>query len=355
MKIKELLNILNEIAPFKDSESWDNVGLLIGDKSDNVSGIMTTLDVTREVLEEAIENDINTIVAHHPLIFSKIKSITDDVESKLLKDIIKQDINIIALHTNLDVQSNGVSAMIAEALGLMNHKVLIREIDTTTKLRVNIPENDLETFKDALVEIGFGNQGEYDACFYQYKVKGQFKPNDSADPYIGESGILEYVDEYVIETVFDGDMNKVKQMVDAHPYEEVVYDLYEIKKPSEKGLGVYANFNGSLDDLVYHIETVMNRSVQSVVRGNNAVIKNVSIIGGSGASFIKDAMRKSDCLITGDIKYHEALDAKRDGFNIIDAGHYLEFIMIQGLKNLLKDKVDVKVVGTSVVTDPFER
>ena len=355
MKINDLFKVLNKIAPFKDSESWDNTGLLIGDRTDTVTGIMTTLDVTDEVVDEAISKNINTIVAHHPLIFSKIKTITDDAESKLLKKIIKNDINIFALHTNLDFQSDGVSAMIAESIGLMNSRILIPEIDEAMKLRVNIPEQDLESFKKELIKIGFGKQGNYEACFYQYPVKGQFKPLDSANPYIGERGNIEYVDEYVLEAIFDGNMDMVRQMESAHPYEEVAYDLIEIKKPVEKGLGVYANFNGSMEDLVTNIEKVLGRKVHSVVKGNDEPVKTVSIIGGSGASYIGQAMKKSDCLITGDIKYHEALDAKRDGYNIIDAGHHLEYLMIKGLKELLEKEVDVDVLETTVVTDPFER
>ncbi|CAD2076049.1 Nif3-like dinuclear metal center hexameric protein [Phocicoccus pinnipedialis] len=355
MKVNDLLNVLNTIAPFKDSESWDNTGLLIGDRSDIVRGIMTTLDVTEEVVDEAISKNVNAILAHHPIIFSKIKTITDDAESMLVKKIIKNDINVIALHTNLDFQSDGVSAMIAETIGLKNHKILIPQVEKDMKLRVNVPEEEIESFKEKLVKIGFGKQGDYEECFYQYPVKGQFKPLSSAEPYIGQSDILEYVDEYVLETIFNGNMDMVRQMVDAHPYEEVAYDLIEIKKPVEKGLGVYANFNGTLENLVSNIEKILGRKVHSVVKGHEEKIKKVSIIGGSGASYIKEAMKKSDCLITGDIKYHEALDAKRDGFIIIDAGHHLEYLMISGLKQLLEKEVDVEVVETTVITDPFER
>ncbi|OFL47088.1 MULTISPECIES: Nif3-like dinuclear metal center hexameric protein [unclassified Nosocomiicoccus] len=353
MNIKELMAVLNAVAPFKDAEDWDNVGLLVGSNDNTVTGVMTTLDCNLDVIDEALNENVNTIIAHHPIIFPKISKLDDSYQSKIIKTLIKNDMNLIVMHTNLDHQDDGVSVMIAETLGLKVISPLIRHDEVSYKLRVNIPKEDKETFKKELSDIGFGNQGDYSECFFEYDVQGQFRPNEHANPTIGTHNELEYVDEVIIEAIFDGSTDKILKMIEAHPYEEPAYDVFTITKPTSNGLGVVAEFNGTMDALVKQIKTSSKTPIVNVVKGNDEKLARVAIVGGSGASFISQAMRQADCLITGDIKYHEAFDAKEEGFNLIDAGHYLEYMMIDGLKNKLAEKIDLKVVATNINTNPF--
>ncbi|QYA49197.1 Nif3-like dinuclear metal center hexameric protein [Nosocomiicoccus ampullae] len=353
MNIKQLVEKLNNIAPFNEAEDWDNVGLLVGSNKNEMTGVMTTLDCNLEVIEDAIDNDVNTIIAHHPIIFPKISKLDDSYQSDIIKTLIKNDLNLIAMHTNLDHQSNGVSSIIAKNLGLKVVSPLIRHDEISYKLRVNIPKEDKEDFKKQLNQIGFGNQGDYSECFFEYDVQGQFKPNEQANPTIGTNNELEYVDEVIIESIFDGSREKILNMIEAHPYEEPAYDVFKITKPTSKGLGVVAEFNGTMDDLVEVVRNQSKSPVVNVVKGNDDKMTRVAIIGGSGASFISEARKQADCLITGDIKYHEAFDAKEEGYNLIDAGHYLEYMMIEGLKDLLIEQLDLKVVATKVNTNPF--
>ncbi|GAB3071533.1 Nif3-like dinuclear metal center hexameric protein [Salinicoccus sesuvii] len=357
MKVEELMTVLDEIAPFKDSEKWDNTGLLVGDQKSDVSGILTTLDCAHETVEEAIKAGANVIIAHHPIIFPEISQIIESGTGSVIRSLIKNDIALIAMHTNLDHQPNGVSHMIAETLGFNETEMLIKHEYFYKKLRVNIPKEDVEQLKKDLSAAGVGHQGDYSECFFEYAVKGQFRPNENADPYIGKQGELEHVDEYIVEAIFETahENQVIEALIASHPYEEPVYDVLTLKKPSDKGLGVQFSYDGTLVDLVSLIESNIGRNVVNIVDGGNESIKRVGIIGGAGMSYVDDAFSQGiDVLITGDVKYHEAYDAKLSQMSIIDAGHYAESVMAEGLKRLVEPKVNVDVHATSVSTNPFE-
>ncbi len=120
MKILDLLNQFDSKYPFKLAADFDNVGLLIGDATTEITKVLTTLDVDLEVCIEAVENGCNTIVSHHPLFaFDPLKRICfDSVNGKLVKYVIENNLNIIAMHTNVDNMNGEVSKWIAEEIGL---------------------------------------------------------------------------------------------------------------------------------------------------------------------------------------------------------------------------------------------
>lgn len=356
MDVKELIGVLDKIAPFKDSEDWDNTGLLAGDLNSEVSGILTTLDCGLETVGEAVENDINVIIAHHPIIFPSISNVTEEGVGAIVRKLIKNDINLIVMHTNLDHQPKGVSHMIAELLGFENTEVLIKHQSFYKKLRVNIPGEDREQLKQDLSKAGVGEQGDYSECFFEYPVKGQFRPGDGSDPHIGSQGTLEHVDEYIVEAIFEAahEQRTVDALIASHPYEEPAYDILSINKPSDKGLGVLFEYEGSMDDLVSSVEDSSGLPVVNVVKGSDETIRKVAVIGGSGMSYINQAFANgADVLLTGDVKYHDAYNAKLAGRNIIDTGHYMEIAMAEGLKKLLEDEIDMKVLSTKTSTNPF--
>lgn len=356
MDIKELIGILDRIAPFKDSEEWDNTGLLVGDSDHEVTGILTTLDCGLETVDEALENDINVIIAHHPIIFPTVSKVTENGVGSIIRKLIKYDINLIVMHTNLDHQPKGVSHMIAEQFGFEDTEILIKHQTSYKKLRINIPAENREQLKHDLSKAGVGEQGDYSECFFEYPVQGQFRPGDESDPHIGSRGALEHVDEYIVEAIFEAahEQKTVDALIASHPYEEPAYDILSINKPSDKGLGVLFEYDGTLDTLVSLIEEKSGLSVVNVVKGADKEINKVAVIGGSGMSYINRAfVAGADVLLTGDVKYHEAYDAKLAGRNIIDTGHYMEIVMAEGLKKLVESEIDVKIQATKISTNPF--
>lgn len=358
LKIVDLLKYLNVIAPFSDSEKWDNTGLIVGNKNDTVTGIITALDCSEETVDEAVTKNTNVIISHHPLIFPKISKVINEGQGLVIRKLIKNDINLIVMHTNLDHQKYGVSHMIAARLGYSETEILLPQKGNFKKLRVNINTEDKETFKQNLLKNApLGNMGDYTEVSYEYEVHGQFRPGVAANPTIGMSGQLENVDEYVIEFIFDGrDQRAVIDSVRKyHPYEEPAFDIYSLDRESDTGLGVKFKYGDTLASLVKLIENKSGLKTVNVVSSNDKIINTVGIIGGAGISYREQAFNNGiDVLITGDVKYHEAYDAKTAGHNIIDAGHYLEVLMTTGLADLIDGQLEVPVIASKVSTNPFE-
>ncbi|PHK49746.1 Nif3-like dinuclear metal center hexameric protein [Staphylococcus edaphicus] len=364
MNIERLLKVINKHVPFKTAESWDNVGLLVGDKEAKVSGIITALDCTEDVVNEALTNQCNTIICHHPLIFKGIKHITqEEGYGSILRKLIKQDINLIALHTNLDVYPKGVNAMLANKLKLDNQTILNPEIQSYYKVQVFIPKDHLSGFKHKLSEAGLAEEGDYQYCFFESQGNGQFKPIDGADPHIGELNQITTVAEYKLEFMIDEDQKQLAQqlIMKYHPYETPVFDFIELQKEASYGLGMKGQLQEPMNvkTFVKHVKTQLKLSSVRFTGDINTNIETVAIIGGSGIGFEYDAANKgADIFVTGDVKHHDALDAKIGGLNLLDITHYSEYVMKEGLCDLLaewlcNEEITYKIIPSQLNTDPF--
>ncbi|MDY5060763.1 Nif3-like dinuclear metal center hexameric protein [Staphylococcus simulans] len=361
MKTSELLNILNRHVPFSSAESWDNVGLLIGDNQQEITGILTALDCTMEVVNEAIEKNINTIIAHHPLIFKGVKNINEQGYGAIIRRLIQHNIQLIALHTNLDVYRYGVNAMLSQQIGLENIEILEPQQTNYFKVQVFIPEEDVETFKDKMNEEGFASEGDYEYCFFSTKGAGQFKPVANAQPHIGELDQIETVEEVKVEFMIQNhERTKAEYYINAlHPYETPVYDFIPLTKTLEHGLGMIGELpeQTTLKSLAISIKEQLNIPSVRFTGNPNALVSKAAIIGGSGIGYEKFAHHKgADVFITGDIKHHDALDAETEGYNLIDINHYSEYVMKDGLKSLLKEWIsndELTIEASTLNTDPF--
>lgn len=327
-KIKDIVQHLERIAPLAYQESYDNAGLIVGDASKNVSNILITLDVTEEVIDEAISKNCELIVAHHPIIFKGLKKLTGGnyVERTVIK-AIKNDIAIYASHTNLDNIKNGVNAKIAEKLGLKNLKILSPKKGQLVKLSVFVPQEESANLKKALHKAGAGQIGEYADCAFESQGTGSFLPSDKANPSIGEKGKLESVEETKIEVIFPMHMKGkiLRAMKLAHPYEEVAYYLHQLENTfDDLGSGMIGEIDSPMPakEFFDYLKEKMDLEVIKHTAEINRKIQKVALCGGSGSFLISQAKAlKADIYISSDIKYHEFFDA--DGSLIIaDIGHY---------------------------------
>src|ERR1044071_3448997 len=142
MQVKDIIQAIETFAPLAYQESYDNSGLQVGNVNDEVTGILLSLDVTEQILEEAMQRGCNMIVAHHPLIFSGLKRLSGRTYvERIVQKAIKNDINIYAAHTNLDNVRKGVNARIAQKLGLQNTAILQMKMSTLSKLYTFAPQN----------------------------------------------------------------------------------------------------------------------------------------------------------------------------------------------------------------------
>lgn len=364
MKIADLMTLLDKHVPFETAESWDNVGLLIGDSDAEVTGILTALDCTLEVVNESIDKGYNTIISHHPLIFKGLTTLKAEGYGLIIRKLIQHDINLIAMHTNLDVNPNGVNVMLAKAIGLKHISVINNQQENYYKVQTYIPKESVRNFKNKLSENGLAQEGNYEYCFFESEGQGQFKPVDGANPTIGKINNIEYVDEIKVEFMISANQkllteNLIKQH---HPYETPVYDFIEMTKSSQFGLGVIAELENEMTIANFAAEVKLKLNIPSVrfVGRPNQKVKRIAMIGGSGIGYeYQAAQQGADIFVTGDIKHHDALDAKTQGVNLLDINHYSEYVMKEGLKVLLLKwlptiNVDINVETSTINTDPFQ-
>jgi dinuclear metal center YbgI/SA1388 family protein len=345
MKIKEITNYLESVAPLHYQESYDNAGLLVGDANREIDAALITLDCTEEVVEEAIENNCNLIIAHHPIIFSGLKKITGQnyVERTIIK-AIKNDIAIYAIHSNLDNIKTGVSAKIAEILGVENCKILSPKKDLLRQLAVYCPVSDTEKVKEALFQAGAGDIGNYDECSFSAKGEGTFRANEGCDPHIGNIGERHTEKEEKIEVIFPKykENTIISALKQAHPYEQVAYQIYILDNIYENvGAGIVGELAQKVDTNRF-LEMLKTKMQTDCIRHTKLVknqIKRVAICGGSGSFLLSNAIcEKADIFITADFKYHEFFDGEND-IIIADIGH---FESEQFTKDLIYDLLSKK-------------
>ena len=327
MKVKDVINYLDSIAPVQLQEKYDNSGLIIGSKEIEVKGVLVCLDCIESVVEEAIDNNCNLIIAHHPIIFSGLKKINGSnyIEKTVIK-AIKNNINIYAIHTNLDNVLIGVNGKIADKLKLINRRVLSPKQDLLMKLAVFVPLKDVDKVRAAIFEAGGGAIGNYSNCSFNINGKGSFKGNEGSNPVIGEKGKLHFEDEVRVEVVFPEykKANILESMINHHPYEEVAYDVYPIKNEYSVGSGIIGELNEEVDALLFlqQLKEVMNTKCVRYTPIIKKKIKNIAVCGGSGSFLLSKAIQnKADIFISADFKYHQFFDADNQ-IVIADVGHF---------------------------------
>ncbi|SHF00228.1 dinuclear metal center protein, YbgI/SA1388 family [Mariniphaga anaerophila] len=328
LKVKEIVNYLDTIAPPALQESYDNAGLIVGNPDAEVSSALVTIDVTEAVVDEAVNSKSGLIIAHHPIVFSGLKKLTGKnyVERTVLK-AIKNDIAIYAAHTNLDAVSGGVNTKICEKLGLKNCRVLQPVSGQLKKLVTFIPTEKAEFVRTAIFEAGAGFIGNYDYCGYNLEGVGSFRAGENTNPYVGEKGEVHYEKEVRFETVFPSWLQPkiIKALINAHPYEEVAYDIYTLDNNFEKaGMGMIGDLETAIpeaDFLKLLKGTFATGSIRhTALKGEN--VKKVAVCGGAGSFLLKQAIAaKADFFVTGDFKYHQFFDAENK-IVIADVGHY---------------------------------
>ena len=360
MKIKDIIKELEDLIPLEYAEDFDNVGLLVGDKNTEVTGVLITHDTLESVVDEAVAGNMNLIISFHPIIFKGLKSLTGKnyVERTVMK-AIRHNIAIYALHTALDNRHFGVSGILANHLGLLNQRVLIPQQKTLRQLVTYVPENDAEKVRDALFSAGAGQIGLYSECSFNLTGTGTFKALKGANPYVGKIGKRHREKEERISVIFAKHLqNKILQaLLQTHPYEEVAYEIFELLNTNpETGLGIIGELKESTDEKSYL--TNLKKTLQlDCIRYSglrNKPIRKVAILGGSGSFAISAAKAAgADIFITADIKYHEFYQAENQMI-IADVGHFEseQFTKLFLFEQLTKKFRNFAVALSEINTNP---
>lgn len=359
MKVKDVTNYLETIAPLQLQEEYDNAGLIIGNGDDQIKGVLICLDITDEVLNEAVNTNCNLIIAHHPLIFTGLKKINDSsYPSSCVYKAIQHAISIYAIHTNLDNVSHGVNGKIAEILNL-NGRQILKPLNNLLKLAFYVPNDHLEKVRNAVFEAGAGHIGLYSNCSFSSAGLGTFLPHDGTSPFSGKLNELSIEKEQKLETILPNfKLNEViAAMKLSHPYEEVAYDVYPMLNSSNYGSGLIGELENDMSEIEFLTQLKSKFHVSSIRHTQllNKKVKRVAVCGGSGSFLLPNAIsKKADIFITSDFKYHQFFDANNQ-ILIADIGHYeSEQFTIDLIGDILMKKfTNFAIRLTSVNTNPI--
>ena len=350
--VQQVITLMEQLAPRSYAESWDNVGLMVGNRNAIVTGVLTTLDVTEEAISYAIEHDCNLIVSHHPLIFKGLKQLScDTAQGRMINQLIQHNIAVYSAHTNLDIAPGGLNDMLANQLGLIDLKGFVKTgEDALYKVTTFVPESSADAVRHAMGTAGAGKIGNYEHCSFSLYGEGRFIGNEESHPVVGEAGTLTVAPEAQVNAIVDGAHLRqvIESMKAAHPYEEVAYEVVSLVEPtaSTQYLGRVGRLPNALNLDTFR-EWVQEALPEANIRFAGVApkeIQSIALCSGAGAEFIKDAARLHvDAYVTGDVKYHDAQLAKELGFLVVDAGHFgTESIVASGLRDYLLSK-DISV------------
>jgi dinuclear metal center YbgI/SA1388 family protein len=328
MKLRELSAYLEELAPRSLQESYDNSGLQVGDPGMELSGILVALDVSEAVLLEAEKLGFNLVLSHHPVIFGGLKSITGrNTQERIVRLAIKKDIAIYSGHTNFDAISGGVNTELANRLGLVDQQILDPMSAALRKVVVFVPHAQLDQVRQAMFDAGGGHIGAYDSCSFNLEGTGTFRGGEDSNPFAGKAGVFHQEPETRLETIvpLSGLGKLIRAMCNAHPYEEVAYDVYPLENDDpRRGSGMIGRLEHPMDEEVF-MGFLKDRTRASVIRHSalrGRPVEKVALCGGSGA-FLTGKARAAgaDVFVTGDVKYHQFFEAG-DKLVLMDIGHF---------------------------------
>ena len=328
MKIKQVIRCIENYAPLRYQEDFDNAGLIVGDAEAETDAALLCIDITEDVIDEAISKKINLIISHHPVVFSGLKKFTGKTfTQRIIAKAIKYDIALYAAHTNMDNIAGGVNTKICEKLGLVNCKILQPRNNELVKIVVYVPESHAEKVRRAMFDAGAGNIGAYSNCSFNTQGKGTFLAGKNTKPFVGEAGKLHVEDETRVEMIATkNNLREIeKAIVRNHPYEEIAYDIYNVENAYENvGSGMLGDLPSPMtyDNFYEMLKNVFSLKIIRTTKPVSETISRVALCGGAGSFLLGEAIaNQADIFISGDFKYHQFFDA--DGkITIADIGHF---------------------------------
>jgi dinuclear metal center YbgI/SA1388 family protein len=362
MKLSLLTDYLESLAPLSYQEDYDNAGLIVGKADQEIYQALISLDCTEAVVDEAIANNCQVIISHHPIVFKGLKKFNGKTYvERVVEKAIRHQIALYAIHTNLDNVLMGVNSRICDTLGLINTRILVPGSHLLKKLVTYVPVAQAEQVRNALFYAGAGNIGNYSEASFNADGTGTFKANANANPYVGEPGIRHTENETRVEVIYPANLESkiLMALVLAHPYEEVAYDLYNLTNPDKQvGAGMIGELEVPVNE-EYFLGLVKEKMKAYVIRHTALTgkhIKKVAVCGGAGGFLLKQAIAAgADIFITADYKYHEFFDAESK-LLIADIGHYeSEQFTQQFLYDRIKSKFPaLSLFITEVNTNPVK-
>ncbi len=327
MLVADLLSVIDRWAPMHLAQQWDNCGLQVGDPAAEVRSVLAALEITEDVLDEALSGSHDTVITHHPLLFAPLRSLVEGrPKERIVRALVRGEVSVVSCHTNLDAAEGGLSDIAADALGLQDRRPLVPAPAGWSKLVGFIPANAVERVAAAVFAAGAGGIGSYSDCAFATEGTGWFTPGEGATPTVGVIGRPERTVEVRWETVFAKERAGavVRAFVDAHPYEEPAFDLYALEDVLP-GVGL-----GRVGEL--ETGTTVRRLAQAVGElfdsrpitwsgAGDRIVRRIGVLPGSGRGSVPTAAGQCEVLVSGDFSYHDCEAAAEGGLELIDVPH----------------------------------
>ena len=363
--VQTFCDAMERIAPPSLAQSWDNVGLLAGDPKTPISRVLLCIDLTQDVAQEAAKKKAELVLAYHPPIFSPMAALRADSfgTDAIVFTCIKNGIAIYSTHTALDAAQGGTNDVMASLCGCAKTDPLAY-VDTPGhtryKLVVFVPPKDVNKVAKALFDAGAGNIGDYAQCSFRSSGTGSFLGGEGTNPHLGRRGRLEFVDEIRLETVVDDDRlaSIVQALRSAQPYEEPAFDIYPLKPAPTRGIGRVGLLERSttLGRLVRRLRDQISAPCTQVVgKTGQRINRVVVVVGAAGSLPFKLKLTPQDCVVTGEIRHHDALTIRRFGASAIALSHWAsERPVLKPLAQRLRTALPgVSTILSTTDRDPF--
>jgi dinuclear metal center YbgI/SA1388 family protein len=359
MRLGDIINILEQIAPTNRAESWDNVGLLVGNPQQNVSQILLTIDYTPQVAAEAKKLGAQLVIAYHPPIFHPLKRLTS---SSLIWNAIQVGIALYSPHTALDVADGGTNDMLADVLGMGDRQPLrpASAQPTQCKLVVFVPQDAVDRVSQAIFDAGAGEIGNYRCCSFQSPGTGTFFGNEASQPTIGKAGKLERAQEIRLETVLPSSKvnDVIRAMRRAHPYEEPAFDLLQLAvPPGGSGMGRVGSLQkpAGRPEIYQRIKSALHLDHLLVAGPQDGMVHRAAVCAGACGEFVEDALSaKVDLFLTGEMRHHDALTAAAAGLTVVCTLHSnSERAVLGRLRDRITAAANVSIEISATDHDPF--
>jgi len=354
MKVRDIAAVVNELAPLKLAQDWDNVGLLVGDGGRTVKNVLLTIDATSAVAAEAKRLKTDLIISYHPIIWDGLKAVTVGGAGAVVHELIASQISVFSVHTALDTVGGGVNDGLADILGIEDAEPIgdfvADPVGGAYKLVVFVPTDAVERVSNAVFAAGAGMMGSYSHCGF-----------GRARPAIGRKGRLEKVDETRFETIVPGDKLDavIAAMRQAHPYEMPAFDvLKQCNTDCKLGLGRIGKLATPmrLSALVDKAKKATGAKAVGMVGPENRMVRKAAVCAGSCGKIIDTVIAAgADLYVTGELKHHQALAAQEAGLSCICLSHSVsERFILKRLAKQLKNRLNSITIRVSKKdADPF--
>ncbi len=360
--VDDVCRIMETIAPIALAQSWDNVGLLAGDPRASAKKILTCIDLTPSVVNEAIAKRVDLVLAYHPPIFKPMTTLRADSAGTdaVVFRCIRNGIAVYATHTALDAADGGTNDVIASLCGIAQTEPIEyvpRPGVNERKLVVTVPSQQVDAVAEAMFRAGAGHIGEYSHCSFRLAGQGTFLGSETTNPALGRRGRFEFVDEIRFEAVVPANALPavVASLVEAHPYEQPAYDIYPLDAPPVRGIGRCGRLPRptTLLGLGRKLKRATKaRGVQIVGPPDRKLDGAVIVVGAAGSLPFRLPLTRSDVIVTGEIRHHDALTIERRDSTAIALGHWTSERPVLAS---LGDRIKKQLAGVSVTVSSADR